>query len=169
MYDDIPSENKYIFTELYFSCDFKGNDESRVLSQMPRGIQPKKSKPYHKRLRGSVNFFKRMTKATKAPWCECKDKDNIPNSGNYWLTHILVASHSKGSGESTLSRPRTRFSHGGREWVSSIGRTCSLETSNKTSSTTLENKLPPRETNSECKAMSYKPVKNVANKEPKKG
>lgn len=48
MYDDIPTENKYIFTKLYLSCDFKGSDDSRVLSQMPRGIQPKKSKPITK-------------------------------------------------------------------------------------------------------------------------
>lgn len=32
MYDDIPSENKQIFDQLYFPCDYKGSDESLMLS-----------------------------------------------------------------------------------------------------------------------------------------
>lgn len=61
-----------------------------------------------------------------------KYEERNPQNGKYQPTPLLVASHSKSSGDYFIHHQRwTKFSPGGKEWVLTFGQERSLETSNQ--------------------------------------
>lgn len=158
MYEDFPSRNKYISNILYlFLVIMKGKYEF--------GARPKQSSPIIKTSVCCKKCHISMTKDITNRRCQCTHTNKIGNKGeNTGSPTLFVASHPIGNSEYGIHQPRTRFLLRSREEVSTFGWVQSREMSNKTLSTSLEEKFHPRETNSGLKAIPYKQVKTLVSK-----